>query len=192
MAGRKRDLALDASIRSASLALLHEVGWPRFSVEAVAAAVGIPKSTIYTRWPSRVELAVTVLGEWLAAAADVVSKLAPAPIRERLTDLVFEELKMAASNEGRAVANLLLAEGGTSPLLTEPLTRGVADYRGACRGAVAKATGGAGIDPRVDTEMFLEILFGTAWVQSLRGATANRSTANRITDQIVRLFGLSL
>jgi AcrR family transcriptional regulator len=192
LAGRTRDRALDASIRAASLSLLHEVGWPRFSVEAVAASVGIPKSTIYTRWPSRVELAVAVLGEWLVSAAEEVAASEPAPLRDLLDGLILQELKMATSNEGRAVANLLLAESDSSRSLSAPLQHGLADYRSACRSVVAKATGGAGLDPQVDTEMFLEILLGAAWIRALRGATADQATASEITDQVSRLFALSL
>ena len=54
--GRPRDPRRDEAIRDATLALLAEVGYDRMSVDAIAAAAGVSKPTIYRRWAGKQEL----------------------------------------------------------------------------------------------------------------------------------------
>jgi AcrR family transcriptional regulator len=51
--GRPRDPRRDEAIRDAVLALLADVGYERTSVDAIAAAAGVSKPTIYRRWPGK-------------------------------------------------------------------------------------------------------------------------------------------
>jgi AcrR family transcriptional regulator len=51
--GRPRDPRRDEAIRDAVLALLADVGYERMSVDAIAAAAGVSKPTIYRRWPGK-------------------------------------------------------------------------------------------------------------------------------------------
>jgi AcrR family transcriptional regulator len=51
--GRPRDPRRDAAIRDAALALLAEVGYERMTVDAIAAAAGVSKPTIYRRWAGK-------------------------------------------------------------------------------------------------------------------------------------------
>ena len=54
--GRPRDPRRDSAIRDAVLALLAEQGYERTSVDAIAAAAGVSKPTIYRRWAGKHEL----------------------------------------------------------------------------------------------------------------------------------------
>jgi AcrR family transcriptional regulator len=54
--GRPRDPRVDTAIREAAVALLAEVGYERMSVDAIAAAAGVSKPTIYRRWAGKHEL----------------------------------------------------------------------------------------------------------------------------------------
>jgi AcrR family transcriptional regulator len=54
--GRPRDPRRDAAIRDAALVLLAEVGYERMTVDAIAAAAGVSKPTIYRRWAGKQEL----------------------------------------------------------------------------------------------------------------------------------------
>jgi AcrR family transcriptional regulator len=54
--GRPRDPRRDEAIREAVLSLLAEVGYERMSVDAIAAAAGVSKPTIYRRWPGKHEV----------------------------------------------------------------------------------------------------------------------------------------
>ncbi len=54
--GRPRSAQADQAILSATLEELAEVGYDALSIEAVAARAGVGKTTIYRRWPSKMEL----------------------------------------------------------------------------------------------------------------------------------------
>ncbi|SEF35455.1 DNA-binding transcriptional regulator, AcrR family [Amycolatopsis pretoriensis] len=56
MPGRPRDAGRDVAIFDATLKLLIDVGYDRTSIEAVAAAAGAGKATIYRRYPGKAAL----------------------------------------------------------------------------------------------------------------------------------------
>jgi AcrR family transcriptional regulator len=56
--GRPREAATERAITAAARSVLAERGVARMSMEHVAARAGVAKSTLYRRWPSKVELAV--------------------------------------------------------------------------------------------------------------------------------------
>lgn len=55
-AGRPRSDRAHQAILEATIALLAETGYEAMSIEAVTARAGVGKTTIYRRWPSKVEL----------------------------------------------------------------------------------------------------------------------------------------
>jgi AcrR family transcriptional regulator len=56
--GRPREEATEQAITAAARSVLADKGVSRMSMELVAAKAGVAKSTLYRRWPSKVELAV--------------------------------------------------------------------------------------------------------------------------------------
>ncbi|MGW7685224.1 TetR/AcrR family transcriptional regulator [Kribbella sp. NPDC054772] len=58
--GRPRS-SVDAEVFSATLRTIHELGYTRATVDRIAAAAGIAKTTIYRRWPSKGALVTAVL-----------------------------------------------------------------------------------------------------------------------------------
>ena len=56
--GRPRDASLDARILEQTFTLLAAKGFGGLRADDVARCAGVPKSTIYRRWPSLAELAV--------------------------------------------------------------------------------------------------------------------------------------
>ena len=59
--GRPRDPRRDEAIRDAALTLLSEIGYERMTVDAIAAAAGVSKPTLYRRWPGKQELVADAL-----------------------------------------------------------------------------------------------------------------------------------
>ena len=68
--GRPRDPSRDGAIRSAILRVLAESGYAGLTMDAVAAAAGVGKATIYRRWRTKSDL-----------VADAVSELSEIRIR---------------------------------------------------------------------------------------------------------------
>src|SRR5690348_2758470 len=56
--GRPREEATEQAITRAARQVLADRGVARMSMEHVAAQAGMAKSTLYRRWPSKIELAV--------------------------------------------------------------------------------------------------------------------------------------
>ncbi len=79
--GRPRDERIDTEITAAALAVLAEVGFDGFSVEAVAARAGVAKTSIYRRFPGRTEL---VIGALERLNDDLPPPPPPGPVRDRL------------------------------------------------------------------------------------------------------------
>ncbi|MFC7100794.1 TetR/AcrR family transcriptional regulator [Nonomuraea rubra] len=50
--GRPRS-GINAVVFAATLSTVHELGYARATVERIAAAAGIAKTTIYRRWPTK-------------------------------------------------------------------------------------------------------------------------------------------
>jgi AcrR family transcriptional regulator len=74
--GRPRDPRRGEAIREAALALLTEVGYERTTLDAIAAAAGVSKPTIYRRWSCKHELvadAIRTHPHMRAAAPDTGS-----------------------------------------------------------------------------------------------------------------------
>jgi AcrR family transcriptional regulator len=63
--GRPRDAAARDRILRAAIDVFSSEGWRGFSLEAVARAAGVGKSTMYLRWSSRDELITEVYGEYV-------------------------------------------------------------------------------------------------------------------------------
>jgi AcrR family transcriptional regulator len=59
--GRPRDEELTAAIVQATAGLLHEVGFDRLTIAAVAARAGCGRGAIYRRWSTKEELALAAL-----------------------------------------------------------------------------------------------------------------------------------
>jgi AcrR family transcriptional regulator len=63
--GRPRDPHIDAAVLDATLAVLDEWGYGRFTLEEVARRAGTTKPAIYRRWPARQGLVLAALGRRL-------------------------------------------------------------------------------------------------------------------------------
>ena len=63
--GRPRDPEVDRAILSATLRLLGEQGYAGMSVDAVAAAAGVGKTTIYRRFATKADLATAAVASMI-------------------------------------------------------------------------------------------------------------------------------
>jgi len=58
--GRPRS-GVDAAVFAATLNTVHELGYARATVDRIAAAAGVAKTTVYRRWPSKGALIIACL-----------------------------------------------------------------------------------------------------------------------------------
>jgi AcrR family transcriptional regulator len=105
--GRPRDARATPAILFATLQVIAEEGFAKFSVDKVAAAAGVGKATIYRRWPSKEELVHD-------AVAQIVTNL-PEPDTGSLRGDVLEFNRQ------------LLAQGDALPAMTRVIPALVAE-----------------------------------------------------------------
>ncbi len=103
--GRPRSTAADDAILEAAMDLFAEVGLERLTVEGVAARAGVGKTTIYRRYPGKVDLVVaavrcftepregppdtgTTRGDLVALVDGLVTTLTTTPLGRALPILV--------------------------------------------------------------------------------------------------------
>jgi AcrR family transcriptional regulator len=100
---REREL-LDATI-----AVLEEHGYDRFTVDEVATRAHASKATIYRRWPSKAALVTAAMAARMRTSAFLAAADEDLGLRDELLHLV--ELLAAEARELRATVAAVLGEG---------------------------------------------------------------------------------
>jgi AcrR family transcriptional regulator len=115
-AGRPRDPAVDEAIRSATRALLAEVGYQRLTFDAVARRAGVCRPTLYLRWSSK----ATLVHDSVFSVDDPAGALARSDdLLADLETLVRRSVELFADDAVRAAVPGLLAEYHDRPDLRE-------------------------------------------------------------------------
>lgn len=80
--GRPRS-SVDAAVFAATLNTVHELGYTRATVDRIAAAAGVAKTTIYRRWPSKGALITACLVDAFGTADAIFRDLGhPLPLKD--------------------------------------------------------------------------------------------------------------
>ena len=186
MAGRRRDPALDAAIRASATELLHERGWGGFTVEEVALRVGVPKSTVYKRWSSRVHLASAILDEWLSGMIAQVEAVSESPMGDRLRMLVDVHTAFTSGSEGRAVTEVLVSNVA-DPVVID-LRKRAGEYLEAFHRVVASVAAGPGTAPDLEVNLMADMVLGAIWLRSLRGLAIDAADTDALLSVATKLL----
>ncbi|WP_225827884.1 TetR/AcrR family transcriptional regulator [Streptomyces naphthomycinicus] len=162
------------AIYAAALALVAEVGYPKTTVEAIAARAGVGKQTIYRWWSAKADVLLEAfldLAEQAARAAGQETDAIPdtgdlaadlkAVLRatvDELTDPGFEAPSRALAAEG--VVNEQVGRVFVAKLLEPQLQLYVDRLRSAQHAGAVRAD----VDPRIALELFVSPL-AQRWLQ---------------------------
>ncbi|MFI7497429.1 TetR/AcrR family transcriptional regulator [Streptomyces sp. NPDC049687] len=162
------------AIYDAALALVAEVGYPKTTIEGIAARAGVGKQTIYRWWSSKADVLLEAfldLGEQAAEAAGQVPYAIPdtgdlaadlkAVLRATVDELLdprFEAPSRALSAEG--VVNEQLGREFVAKLLEPQLQLYVDRLRSAQQSGQVRPE----VDPRIALELFVSPL-AQRWLQ---------------------------
>ncbi|MFJ7491640.1 TetR/AcrR family transcriptional regulator [Streptomyces sp. NPDC097727] len=182
------------AIYDAALGLVGEVGYPRTTVEAIAARAGVGKQTIYRWWPSKAAVlleAFVALGDRAAEgngagdaqglpdtgdlAADL--KVVLRATVDELTDPAFEAPTRALAAEG--IVDPQLGAEFVQKLLDPSLRLYIARLRAAQEAGQVRAD----IDPRIALELLVGPLTHR-WL--LRTLPLTHEYADAIVDYTLR------
>ena len=183
--GRPRDPETDRRILEATLRLLGQEGYARMSLDAVAAAAGVTKPTIYRRYRGKAELAAAALAS-LAAGRDAS---APRDTGDLRADLIahLRHFRAGVSRPyGVALVGTVLAEAVETPgLLALYRERIVEPRRRMIRGVLVAAAKRGELRPDADLDLAVNVLVGAFYAQSLAGEPFAEDWEERIVETVL-------
>jgi len=181
--GRPLDPSLDESIRSAVLTVLSQVGYRGLTMDEVAMAAGVSKATIYRRWPSKVDLLITVID---VASDDALVEVDTGSLREDLVALLGALVQILAGPSGGA-SRALLGVLDDDPTLADAYRRGpLARWSRAFEEAFARAVGRGEVPPGADACLAAEAgpaIVIQRWLVS--GLEIDVDLAVRVVDEVM-------
>lgn len=146
--GRPRS-SVDATVFAATLATVHELGYTHATVDRIAAAAGVAKTTVYRRWPTKGDLITACL----------VDAFGPLPIPDTGRDQILESAirwtaaKISRPGLGAAFAGVFTDAVGDPGLRRILATRLQQPYLDALRQALGET------EQRV--LFFIDVVVGT-------------------------------
>lgn len=163
--GRPRDARADEVILDAAARVLAEGGPQRFTVDAVAAAAGVGKATIYRRWPTRADLV-------LAGASRLTLEMSPPHTGNLRDDLVTHLTALATKLTANPAGRLLVAIIGEAAVNEEMRSRLTAFIRARRSMALDLITRGierGELPASIDPEELLDLLGAPIFMRLLTG-----------------------
>jgi AcrR family transcriptional regulator len=176
------------AILTAAVELVHEVGYRRLTIEAIAARAGVGKQTIYRWWPSKGSV---VLEGLLAAVTEDPDDLSlpdtgdiGADLRGVVRAIVAEQADPQLSGTTRAlIVEMQEDEQLADDVLERLLRPQLAAIADRLRAAQDAGQLRADVDPAVAVEMIVGPLYHR-WL--LRTAPLTQAWADTVTDLALR------
>jgi AcrR family transcriptional regulator len=178
--GRPRSEASRGAIIAAANELLRTVGLHRMSIEAVAEASGVGKTTIYRWWPSKGTLALDAYLEDIRAKVVVPDTGDGGEDLRRHARAVIE---FYAGKEGRIFAQFM-AEAQSDPGLAEAFReRFLSQRRAAVQTIWKRGVARGDFRDDVDTDVAMDMIFAPIVYRLLAGhAPLARSLAENLVN----------
>jgi AcrR family transcriptional regulator len=171
------------AILDAALAVCREVGYAKLTIEAIAARAGVGKQTIYRWWPSK---GAVMLEAFAPVAAEI-----PAPDTGEVVDdvrtLITRVVELFADPDFGPHLSALIGEAQYDPHVQSALLeRFIKPRRAPVVQRLKTAQQQGQLDPSVDPEALLEVIFGALYHRLLlRNAPLDKSYADFITDTVI-------
>ncbi|WP_219418429.1 TetR/AcrR family transcriptional regulator [Pseudonocardia nigra] len=179
------------AILTAAADLVHEVGYRKLTIEAIAARAGVGKQTIYRWWPSK---GAVVLDAFLAAASQGPEGLAlpdtgdvRADMRGVLRAIVAELADPRLSATSRA---LTIDMQGDPDLADGMLERLLGPQFAAIADRLRSAQAAGQLRPDVDMSVAIEMFIGPPYHRwLLQTGPLTEAYADTVTDLALRALG---
>jgi AcrR family transcriptional regulator len=184
--GRPRSIAADRAILEATFRALTEAGYAQMSIEAVAAAAGVGKTTIYRRYPTKRELA--------AAAITAMTVVGPLPVdldvRTALIGLLTQGREAVVGQRAMTMIGTLLVEERREPeLIAMFRERVIGPRRRLLLGLLTAAQARGELRPDADIEVAADMVVGALFAHYLAGEPVDDHWIARLVDTLMLAVG---
>jgi AcrR family transcriptional regulator len=163
--------------------LLAEQGYDAMSVEAVAAAAGVGKTTIYRRYPNKRDLVIAALS---ATAASLPDPTDSGSTRDDLLALIADTLEvMRRTGVGFSMAGTLLVKERDEPMLLALFRERVIRPRFELGVRILRRGVERGeLRPDIEPEVVLPILIGSTFARHLTGFPEDTTWLTSMVDTV--------
>jgi len=156
--GRPRSEEAHRAILAATLTLLDEAGYRALTIEAVAGRAGVGKTTIYRRWPSKLELVI-----------DAIHQLRPpgppedtGSVQGDFACFQRQQVARVANTPLPRVAPRLISEAVGDPELHDAIMRDLVNpVRDAIREVLRRGVERGELRADLDLEIATDVVHGT-------------------------------
>lgn len=153
------------AILEAALELCRERGFPKTTMEGIAARAGVGKQTIYRWWPSKAAVILEALNEQVGDVTDFPSS---GDIVADLTKQMVGVAKLLPSAEFAPYTQGLIPAAQTDPELAEALLKIMVEPRvQACRERLALAQEQGQLRSDVDLDDVVEMIYAPLYYRLL-------------------------
>jgi len=185
--GRPRDPKLDQALIDATLRLLADGGYSALTMEAVSAAAGVGKATLYRRWPGKEQLVVDAV----ATLAEPPDAPAGAGVRDELVALLEAIRRKSRSSLAGKIFPRLIGEGVDNPELMRRYRAQVLDpRRERFRVVLQRGVAQGLVRPDLDLDYAIDLLVGPMAFRNLIRSepSPGPDLAPRIVDDLLVAF----
>jgi AcrR family transcriptional regulator len=172
--GRPRAIGADERILDHALTLLTRDGYNGLTLDRLATAAGVAKTTILRRWPSKAAVAAAAVERLALQTVEVPDS---GNLRDDLHALIQSAVDVFVRGQGRFVPRLL-RESGHHPEIADLLYTVIHTRRLAYRRVLGRAVARHDLHPETDQDLMIDFLIGPIWTRLL-------ITRDPVTDDLV-------
>lgn len=185
--GRPRDTSKELAVLEATRTILATEGYSAVTIDAVAQRTGIARTTIYRRWPSKLQMVAAAIGDLGTPPQPDTGSL-----RDDLVAVMRHTVALFNSSEFRRTAPGLVAELRGNPELDDMLQQTIIGHRrkavrvilrrGVRRGELRRGT---------DLDLLMDQLTGPLWYRAaVRGSELRPGHGDRIVDTVLAYYAV--
>ncbi len=180
--GRPRSEAARQAILSTAERLFREGGFAAVSVDAIAAAAGVSKATVYRWWPNK----AAVLLESVVGRMRPLADYAGAPtLREKFRRQLVDAARYLTGKDGAPVIALIAAKQGDPQLAREFAERYAVPRRARLHAMVAESVRRGELRPVKDVDALIDMIYGPIYYRILvTGSPIDDAFIDTVVDRV--------